>query len=118
MGRGLEELRAGRLDDVVELLAHHFGRGQVWDKAVTYLRQAAAKARGKWALREALASLEEALEALRHLPDTPETQQQGIDVRLELRGSLYPLGEFEKMATYCGKPRPWPWRSPIPAGSG
>ena len=100
VGRGLEELYAGRVDDVVELIAYHFGRGQVWDKAVTYLRQAAAKARGKWALREALASLEEALEALRHLPDTPETQQQGIDVRLELRGSLYPLGEFEKMVTY------------------
>ena len=100
VGRGLEELYTGRVDDVVELIAHHFGRGQVWDKAVTYLRQSAAKARGKWALREALASLEQALEALRHLPETPETQQQGIDVRLELRGSLYPLGEFEKMATY------------------
>jgi class 3 adenylate cyclase/tetratricopeptide (TPR) repeat protein len=100
VGRGLEELYTRRLDDVVELIAYHFGRGQVWDKAVPYLRQAAAKARGKWALREALVSLEEALEALRHLPDTPETQRQGIDVRLELRGSLYPLGDFEKMATY------------------
>jgi predicted ATPase len=96
-GRGLEELYTGRVDDVVELIAYHFGRGQVWDKAVTYLRQAAAKSRGKWALREALASLEEALEALRHLPETPETQEQNIDVRLELRGLLYPLGEFEKM---------------------
>ncbi len=47
-----------------------------------------------------LASLEEALEALRHLPETPETREQGIDVRLELRGSLYPLGEFEKMLAY------------------
>jgi tetratricopeptide (TPR) repeat protein len=99
-GGGLEELYAGRVDDVVELIAYHFHRGHVWDRAVTYLRQAAAKARGKWALREALASLEEALDALRHLPDTPETQQQGIDVRLELRGSLYPLGEFEKMLAY------------------
>jgi class 3 adenylate cyclase/tetratricopeptide (TPR) repeat protein len=100
VGRGLEDLYTRRVDDVVELIAYHFGRGQVWDKALTYLRQSAAKARGKWALREALVSLEEALGALRHLPDTPEMQQQGIDVRLELRGSLYPLGEFEKMATY------------------
>ncbi len=99
-GRGLEELYTGRIDDVVELIAYHFGRGQVWDKAVTYLRQAAAKAQGRSAHREALASLEEALEALRHLPETPETREQGIDVRLELRGSLYPLGEFEKMLAY------------------
>src|SRR5882724_6655075 len=79
-GHGLEELYAGRIDDVVELIAYHYGRGQVWDKALT--------------------SFEEALEALRRLPETPETREQGIDVRLELRGSLYPLGEFEKMLTY------------------
>ena len=72
----------------------------MWDKAATYLRQAAVKAQRKSAHREALASLEEALEALRHLPETPETREQEIDVRLELRGSLYPLGEFEKMLAY------------------
>src|SRR5437870_1816345 len=99
-GHGLEELYAGRLDDVVELIAYHFGRGQVWDKAATYLRQAAVKAQRRSAHREALASLEEALEALRHLPETPETLEQGIDVRLDLRGSLYPLGDFDKMLSY------------------
>jgi class 3 adenylate cyclase/tetratricopeptide (TPR) repeat protein len=99
-GLGLEDLYAGRIDEVVELIAHHFGRGQVWDKAATYLRQAAVKAQARSAHREALACLEEALAALRHLPETPETREQEIDVRLELRGSLYPLGEFEKMLTY------------------
>src|SRR5439155_3936888 len=99
-GVGLEELYSGRIDDVVELVAYHFGRGQVWDKAATRLRQAAVKAQRTSAHREALTSLEEALEALRHLPETPETREQEIDVRLELRGSLYPLGEFEKMLTY------------------
>jgi tetratricopeptide (TPR) repeat protein len=99
-GLGLEELYVGRTDDVVEVIAYHFGRGQVWDKAANYLRQAAVKAQRRSAHREALASLEEALEALRHLPETPETREQEIDVRLELRGSLYPLGEFEKMLTY------------------
>jgi tetratricopeptide (TPR) repeat protein len=95
--RGLEELYAGRVNDVVELLGYHFGRGQVWHKAATYQRQAGTKAQAKAAHREALACLEEALEALRHLPETPETREQNIDVRLEIRGSLYPLGEFEKM---------------------
>src|SRR5207248_1392722 len=99
-GHGLEELYAGRLDDVVELIAYHFGRGQVWDKAATYLRQAAVKAQRRSAHREALTSFEDALEALRRLPETPETREQEIDVRIELRGSLYPLGEFEKMLTY------------------
>ena len=99
-GEGLEELYAGRMNDVVELVAYHFGRGQVWDKAAVYLRQAAVKAEARSAYQQAIASLEEALEALRHLPDVPEMKEQAIDVRLELRGSLYRLGEFEKMFTY------------------
>jgi class 3 adenylate cyclase/tetratricopeptide (TPR) repeat protein len=99
-GLGLEDLYTGRIIDVVELVAYHYARGQVWDKAANYLRQAAVKAQGRSAHREALASLEEALEALRHLPETPETREQGIDVRLELRSSLYSLGEFEKMLTH------------------
>jgi class 3 adenylate cyclase/tetratricopeptide (TPR) repeat protein len=99
-GVGLEELYSGRIHDVVELVAYHFGRGQVWDKAATYLRQAAVKAQGRSAHREALAALEEALQALRHLPQTAETREQEIDVRIELRGSLYPLGDFERMLAY------------------
>src|SRR5262249_4229040 len=99
-GIGLEELFFGNLDDVVELVAYHFGRGQVWDKAAMYLRQSAVKAQAKSAHREALGSLEEALQALRHLPETPETREQEIDVRIDLRGSLYPLGEFDKMLGY------------------
>jgi len=99
-GVGLEELFAGSLDDVVELVAYHFGRGQVWAKAVAYLRWAAAKAQARSAHREALASLEEALQALRHLPATPETREHEIDVRIELRGALYTLGEFDKMLGY------------------
>jgi class 3 adenylate cyclase/tetratricopeptide (TPR) repeat protein len=99
-GVGLEELYSGRIDDVVELVAYHFGRGQVWDKAATYLRQTAVKAQARSAHREALAALEEALQALRHLPQTAQTREQEIDVRIELRGSLYPLGDFERMLAY------------------
>jgi tetratricopeptide (TPR) repeat protein len=99
-GVGLEDLYAGHINDVVELVAYHFGRGQVWNKAATYQRQAALMAEGRSAYQQAEACLEEALEALRHLPETPETREQEIDVRLELRGSLYRLGQFEKMVTY------------------
>jgi class 3 adenylate cyclase/tetratricopeptide (TPR) repeat protein len=97
---GLEELYPVNREPVVELIAYHFRRGQVWDKAASYLRQAAVKAQARWAHREAVTSLEAALEALGHLPETSETKVQGIDVRLALRGSLYPLGEFDKMLTY------------------
>jgi class 3 adenylate cyclase/tetratricopeptide (TPR) repeat protein len=92
-----------RLAEHVERLAHHACRGEVWDKALTYLRQVAAKAQRRAAYQQALVCLEEAVQVLRHLPETPETREQEVDVRLELRGSLYPLGEFEKMLTYLSE---------------
>ena len=40
----LEALARDRLTEQVERLAHHALRGEVWDKAVSYVRQAGAKA--------------------------------------------------------------------------
>jgi predicted ATPase len=40
----IEALYPDRLAEQVERLAHHAFRGEVWEKAVTYLRQAGAKA--------------------------------------------------------------------------
>ena len=56
--------------DQVERLAHHALRGEVWDKAVTYCQQAGARAYDRAAFREAVASFEQALQALAHLPET------------------------------------------------
>ena len=40
----IETLYPDRLTEQVERLAHHAARGEVWEKAVTYLRQAGTKA--------------------------------------------------------------------------
>jgi class 3 adenylate cyclase/tetratricopeptide (TPR) repeat protein len=82
-----------RLAEQVERQAHHAFRGEMWERAVDLLRQSGAKAAARSAYREAAASLEQALEALRHLPDTDETRTQGIDLRFDLRGWLQPIGE-------------------------
>jgi class 3 adenylate cyclase/tetratricopeptide (TPR) repeat protein len=91
----LERLYPDRLVEHVERLAHHAFRGESWDRAVTYLRQAGAKAFARSANRDAATYFEQALAALTHLPETPETLEQGIDVRLALRNSLWPLGGHE-----------------------
>jgi hypothetical protein len=44
--------------------------------------------------REAIASLEEALEALGRLADTRETTELTIDLRLDVRNALLPLGDW------------------------
>src|SRR5206468_8054544 len=95
---GAKGLPAGRQDpDQVEWLAHHALRGEVWDKAVAYCRQAGAKAMTHSAYQEAVTSFEQALDALHRLPARPDTQAQAIDLRLDLRNVLWPLGEFGRI---------------------
>ncbi|MBI4637273.1 MAG: AAA family ATPase [Candidatus Rokubacteria bacterium] len=93
----IERLYPGRLAEHAERLAHHAFRGELWEEAVTYLRQAGAKTLARSANREAVAYFEQALAALAHLPETRETLEQGIDLRFELRAALFPLAEFERI---------------------
>ncbi len=96
----IEAFAPARLAEHVEWLAHHAFRGEAWDGAVIYLRQAGAKAFGRSANREAIAYFEQALAALSHLPETRGTREQAIDLRFDLRMSLYPLGEVERALGY------------------
>jgi class 3 adenylate cyclase/tetratricopeptide (TPR) repeat protein len=93
----IEILHRDRLGEQIERLAHHALRGEVWEQAVPYLRQAGLKAAGRSALPEARAWLEQALEVLAALPETPSTQAQGFDIRLELRPLLGQLGEYRRV---------------------
>jgi tetratricopeptide (TPR) repeat protein len=81
----------------VERLAHHALRGERWDKALTYGRQAGEKALERSAHREAVGYFEQALHALPHLPETRDTREQAIDLRLALRTALFPSGAFGRI---------------------
>jgi tetratricopeptide (TPR) repeat protein len=94
IAEALERLHADRLAEHVERLAYHALRGELWDKATTYLRQAGIKAAGRSGYAEARVYFEDALDALAHLPDTRETKVQGIDLRLDARAALAPLGQY------------------------
>jgi DNA-binding NtrC family response regulator/tetratricopeptide (TPR) repeat protein len=96
----IERLYPDRLAEHVEELAHHAFRGDLWEKAVTYLRQAGVKAYARSANREAVAYLERALTALSHLPETRETQEQAIELRFDLRNSLHSMAEFGQIEEY------------------
>ena len=84
----------------MERLAHHTFRGEAWDKAVRYCRQAGLQAAVRSIHREAVARYEQALAALTHLPEGHETIAQAIDLRCDLRNSLVPLGEYEQIGDY------------------
>jgi tetratricopeptide (TPR) repeat protein len=66
-------------------------------EGVTYLRQAGAKAADRSVHREAVSYFEQSLEALRRLPESRQTIEHGIDIRIAMRSSLQPLGEQAKL---------------------
>src|SRR5438093_1396124 len=93
----LEALYAERLAEQVERLAHHALRGEVWEKALAYCQQAGEKALARSAYREAVGHFEQALGALRHLPETRDTREQAVDLRLALRTALLPSGDLGRI---------------------
>ena len=96
----IERLAPERVAEQAERLAHHALRGELWEKAVAYLRQAGLRAMARAANREAIAHLEQALGALRRLPEARETTELTIDIRLDLRNALLPLGERARMGDH------------------
>ena len=93
----IEKLYSDRLTEQAELLAHHAFRGELWEKAVTYLRQAGVKAAGRSADREAVGSFDQALSVLKHLPQNREAPELAVDLRLEMRPWLRMLGEQKRV---------------------
>ena len=99
----LEALAPERAAEQVERLAHHALRGEVWAKAVTYCQQAGARAYDRAAFREAVASFEQALQALAHLPEDGDTRVLAIELRLALGGPLSALGEHGRHLALLGE---------------
>jgi class 3 adenylate cyclase/tetratricopeptide (TPR) repeat protein len=93
----LEALAGDRVAEQVERLAHHALRGEVWDKALAYCRQAGEKSLARSAHREAVEYYEQALSALPHLPETRDTREPTIDLRLALHTALYPFGDSKRI---------------------
>jgi class 3 adenylate cyclase/tetratricopeptide (TPR) repeat protein len=96
----LEALAGDRVAEQVERLAHHALRGEVWAKVIAYCRQAGEKTLARSAHREAVGYFEQALRALPHLPETRDTREQAIDLRLALRSALRPSGDLGRILAY------------------
>jgi class 3 adenylate cyclase/tetratricopeptide (TPR) repeat protein len=93
----IKRLHVERLDEQIERLAHHAMRAEAWEDAVASWRRAGAKAMARSANREATTCLEQALLALGRLPESSAKVSLTIDVRFDLRNSLWPLGEYKKV---------------------
>jgi DNA-binding NtrC family response regulator/tetratricopeptide (TPR) repeat protein len=106
--RALHELIAVALDagprerssEDLARIAHHALGAELWELALTSLRAAGARAVAAGAHREAVACYEEAIGTLGRLPATDARRRDGIDLRLDLRTALLPLGEHERIVRH------------------
>ena len=88
----IEARHADHLDEVVEMLAHHFEHGAVWAKAAAYFLRAAAKAKQRYTYPSALEFAQRARAIAERNPGLETTRPQA----LELEGDLHSLmGELE-----------------------
>ena len=81
-------------------LGTHYRNGEAWEKAAAFLHTAGRQAAARSAHHEAVACFEEALGALRRLPASRDVDDRDVDVRIELRQSLYPMGRFADLARH------------------
>jgi class 3 adenylate cyclase/tetratricopeptide (TPR) repeat protein len=93
----IEVLAGDRVAEQVDRLAHHAVLGEVWPKALAYLRQAYARAMARSAQREAVTYADQALMALEHLPRSSETVEMAIELRFQLRHALWALGDLSRI---------------------
>jgi predicted ATPase len=92
----IQAIYLDRLDEHAEQLAYHAHRGEQWEEAAKYLRQAGQRSAARSANRDAVPFLEQALAALERLPGSPERAREAIDIRLEMRAVLTALGQMQR----------------------
>jgi predicted ATPase len=92
----IEHSYPDRLLEHVERLAHHAIRGEAWEKAAVYARQAGQRAVARSANHDAVAQFEQALIALGRLPQTREVVAQAIELQFDLRSPHFSLGERQR----------------------
>jgi DNA-binding SARP family transcriptional activator len=94
VAESLEHLSGPNVAAHALALGSHYRMGKVWDKAVAHLHEAGRQAAARSAHHEALLCFQEGLDALRQLPASREVMARDLDLRIDLRQSLYPLGRF------------------------
>ncbi|MBR0648152.1 AAA family ATPase [Roseomonas terrae] len=89
----LEGEHGDRLTNRIEALALHACRGEAWEKAARYGRDAGRKAAARSANQEAVQFFEQAMDALTRLPESGEVLRDSVDLRFDLRTPLFRLGQ-------------------------
>ncbi len=79
-----------RLAEQAETLVYHAARGEMWEELIDAARVAGRRAASRSAYAEASRFFNQAVEACGRLPHSSEALASEIDLRFELRNSLFP----------------------------
>jgi DNA-binding winged helix-turn-helix (wHTH) protein/tetratricopeptide (TPR) repeat protein len=88
LGACLEAAYGTQAGEIAAELAEHFVRGQEPQRAVQYLHKAAENATQRYAHREVIALLHQALALLDQLPETPTRTQHELELLMTLGPAL------------------------------
>ncbi|HVS66255.1 MAG TPA: tetratricopeptide repeat protein [Thermoanaerobaculia bacterium] len=92
VGRAIERVHAGRLEEHLERLAHHFAQAESWSKAVHYGRRAARRAGDLSHFAEAMSMIDRSLEWLEWCPEGDESRSERIGLLLDKERLCETLG--------------------------
>jgi predicted ATPase len=96
IAQAIETLSAERLEEVYEVLAHHYVRSGQRDKAVAYLALANQKAAKVNAMTEARQYFETAMALLDTLPDTEGYQRRRLELLVSQLAPMLLLLQFQE----------------------
>ncbi len=96
IGKTIEDLYPDRLEEFYEMLAYQSFRGEDWQRAYKYNREAGLKAHAFSAYQEAQEYFEAALRALHNLPRSRDRIEKEIDLSFNLRAALFPQARHEE----------------------
>jgi len=94
----IETRHPDRLVEQISGLAVHAMRGEVWEKALHYCRRVGEKGFDRGAYSESAMGYEQALEALRHLPERAGTALLAVELRQRLARDLTNQGQYQRSA--------------------
>jgi class 3 adenylate cyclase/tetratricopeptide (TPR) repeat protein len=95
----IEQFRA-LAESLPQVVAEHYTEAGLASEALDNWVKAGRLALARSANREAVTCFEQALQLLKALPETRETLQLAIDLRLDLKPALFRLGEFKRIIDY------------------
>ena len=99
VGEAIEDLYQGPAGGARRGVGASFRAGRGLGEGPGLQSASREQALAQSAHREAVGSFEQALSALPHLPEQPDTRAQAIDLRLALRSALWPSSDFGRILT-------------------